>query len=597
MTIVMILLAVVLVLDAMRMRGRLHRLAVLPPSDEPVAAEHRFVVAPGVVLDDATRSAASAWARAQSLDVVDLIPRDLPALRALALAQLADPASYRADRIGPGRTAGHAMLVSAAVAERAGVPAEPRDEVEVVDAARRAKLYASGRADLAIAPDECAAPQDLADRYAALRVVFGPGTPSVLGIQLAMWALFALGAWLAPLYGAIAIALWHLQPLVAIAGTPVRSRDLFFAVVLRAPLELWIFARTVVGRRRPPAIDPASRRADYQRLLAGGTDTFYEPRRTTCPLCSADQLAVHLRTTDMLQRKPGTFTLERCTGCGHIFQNPRLSIAGLDFYYKDFYDGHGEEGMELMFGLDAAAYRARANLVRQVRAPVRWLDVGAGHGHFCCAAKSELPDTQFDGLDMSESIDEAHRRGWIDRAYRGLFPDVAGELAGRYDAVSMSHYLEHTLDPRREIAAARTALADGGCLMIEVPDPEFRLGRLLRRYWLPWFQPQHLHLLSTTNLERLLREHRFEPVTWQRGAAHQRVDFTFAIWMALQRIAPPAHLPWRWRGTPTRVWRALAWTIGAPLFALAFVTDHALAPLFRRAKISNTYRVVARKLA
>ena len=33
------------------------------------------------------------------------------------------------------------------------------------------------------------------------------------------------------------------------------------------------------------------------------------------------------------------FTLEQCGDCGHVFQNPRLTPEGLEFYYRDFYDG------------------------------------------------------------------------------------------------------------------------------------------------------------------------------------------------------------------------------------------------------------------
>jgi hypothetical protein len=326
-------------------------------------------------------------------------------------------------------------------------------------------------------------------------------------------------------------------------------------------------------------------------------DHFYEPRRDTCPLCESRDLAVHLRTGDLLQHKPGRFTLERCGGCGHVFQNPRLSLAGLDFYYRDFYDGLGEAGMEFIFGYGIAPYIARARMVKRARetAPARWLDVGAGHGHFCIAARAELPDTRFDGLDLSESIDEAKRRGWIDTAYRGLFPELAADLAGQYDTISMSHYLEHTIDPRLELDAARVALADHGSLLIEVPDPEFKLGRVLGRYWLPWFQPQHQHLLSVKNLERLLRERGFTPVEWHRGAAHQRVDLFFASYLLLDRIAPPAHLPWRWRGAAASAWRLFVWTAGSPLVLAAILTDNALGPLLSRARVSNTYRVLATK--
>ena len=67
----------------------------------------------------------------------------------------------------------------------------------------------------------------------------------------------------------------------------------------------------------------------------------------------------------------------------------------------------------------------------------------------------------------------------------------------------MSHYLEHTPDPRAEFDAARMALASGGHLLIEVPNPESILGRILGRCWVGFLQPQHLHLLSPRNMAAL----------------------------------------------------------------------------------------------
>ncbi len=582
-----------LVLDIARMRGRLGAIAVLPASDEPMAPDHEIIAAPGATVDDATRRAASAWARAHALAIVDLIPRDLPAIRAMSLVQLVDPARYRDDRLGPGRTAGHAILVSREIASRAEIT-PPHDEVEFVRLAARLKHF--GRADLAVASAERARPSNLRHRLAVLRVVLGPTTPIALVVQPVFWAVMALGVWRAPIWGLAAVILWHLQPLAVIAGTSLRSRGLGIVTLLRLPIELWILLRTVLGDRSSIRPDLAlARRGEYARLVDGGTARFFEPRREVCPICEGRDLSVHLRNSDLLQHKPGTFTLERCGSCRHVFQNPRLSLAGLDFYYKDFYDGLGEAGMEMLFGFGAQPYLARARMMREITTPASWLDVGAGHGHFCAAVRGELPGTRFDGLDLSDSIDEAKRRGWVDNAYRGMFPDVAPELAGRYDAISMSHYLEHTLDPRREIAAARTALAPAGCLLIEVPDPEFPLGRVLRRLWLPWFQPQHLHLLSVTNLERLLREQGFTPITWHRGRAHQRVDFLFAVWLALGRLAPPSRLPWRWRGRVAGAWHVLVWTLGAPLLLAGTIIDNVAGPLIQRGRISNTYRVVARR--
>jgi SAM-dependent methyltransferase len=488
-------------------------------------------------------------------------------------------------------------MVSAEVAERAGVTGDPADEVAFLELAKTLKRHAATRYALAVAPAERARNTPVSRRLAILRAILGASTSLALAIQPIFWIVLGLGVWLAPLPGAIALAVWHLQPLLSIAGTPVRPRDLLLVTLLRAPIEIATLIGTLAGRWRPASqADPIeSRRAEYDRLLAGGTDAFFEPRRPTCPICESGDLTVHHRAPDLLQHKPGRFTLERCRGCGHVFQNPRLSLAGLDFYYKDFYDGLGEEGMELIFGYSARSYHARARMVAEAAAPARWLDVGAGHGHFCSAARDELPGTRFDGLDFGESIEEARRRGWVDTAYRGLFPDLAPSFAGTYDAVSMSHYLEHTLDPRRELEAAHLALAPNGYLMIEVPDPEFVLGKLLRAYWLPWFQPQHQHILSVKNLERLLREQGFEPVAWHRGPAHQGVDFLSAVVLGLGRIAPPVKVPWRRRGAIARAWRAAVWTAGLPLLFAGWATDRLATPLIRRGKVSNTYRVLARR--
>ena len=589
MTYVLYLLAAVLVLDSFKMRGRVAKLAVLSPCDVAPGG-FRIYAAPGVVVAPGTLRAAAAYARDHEVELLDLIPSDLPTMRALGFAQLVDPAAYRVDRLGPGRTAGHAILVTDSLAERARAVA-PTSDVELAKLAARLKHY--GKADAAIAATERARPQARGARYQLLYIVLGPSTPLTLGLLVVMWALIAIGVSQGRLAGWIALGAWHVQPLIALGGTRLMAIDLLPFALLRAPIELFVLLRTMVSAR--PITDAAARRPEYDALLAQGLERFYEPRRETCPVCASRDLAIYRRHPDLFQHKPGTFTLERCASCAHVFQNPRLSFAGLDFYYKDFYDGLGEAGMEFIFGFGKQPYLDRLAMVRAIASPTKWLDVGAGHGHFCVAAREQLPHATFDGLDLSESIDEAKRRGWVDTAYRGLFPEVAPTIAGHYDAVSMSHYLEHTLDPRREIEAAHTALGPKGSLLIEVPDPEFFFGKMLGRYWLPWFQPQHLHLLSVTNLERLLRERGFTPVAWHRGEAHQRVDLFFAIWILLDRIAPSRTLPWRWRGRAAGAWRSVVWTLGAPLILLAILFDNAFGLVVARGRVSNTYRVVATK--
>lgn len=334
----------------------------------------------------------------------------------------------------------------------------------------------------------------------------------------------------------------------------------------------------------------------YDALLAGGLDRFFEPRRPDCPLCGSTELVVKVRTRDRRQAKPGEFVLEECGACGHLFQNPRLSLEGLDFYARDGSDDLGGESLEEVLGAVGHLHRGRARLLEGRAEPKRWLDVGAGNGHFCLVARDVWPDTVFDGIDVSDRIEAAERRRWIDHGYRGRLADVADQLAGRYDVVSMNHHLASARDPFAEIDAAARVLAPGGHLLVEVPDPAASGRRLLGRHWLSWFQPQHQHLLSIENLEWALGERGFTPLVQQHGEAHQPFDLVFAVSTLINRLAPPTGLPWRPpASTRQRAWRALVRAASAPFLAGALVLDDVLAPVVRRFGRSNTYRVLARR--
>ncbi|MDQ2881363.1 MAG: class I SAM-dependent methyltransferase [Actinomycetota bacterium] len=336
----------------------------------------------------------------------------------------------------------------------------------------------------------------------------------------------------------------------------------------------------------------------YQAALGAGVERFLEPRRDSCPWCGSTNLSVRLQTTDLHQRKPGQFILEQCGICWHIFQNPRLSPAGLDFYYRDFYDGLGRQGAERLFKAQASIYRGRAEMLRPFSTPKAWLDVGAGYGHFCQVARKVWPDTIFDGLDQSASVEEAQHRGWVHRGYRAEFVALADELAGRYDVVSMHHYLEHTREPFDELDIAAKILLPSGYLLIEVPDPDYRFSRAFGRMWSQWCQPQHQHMFPLDNLVRALTDRGLSLVAVERGAAHLMCADLFAsLGLLLNVCAPDPRLPWlaveptTWR----RFQRTTAYIVGMPLLAGAFIVDRLLFSAVRRTQNGNVYRVLARK--
>ncbi|HEY8548115.1 MAG TPA: class I SAM-dependent methyltransferase, partial [Acidimicrobiales bacterium] len=571
-----------------------------------LADEYELVTAAGVEVDEATRRAAIRHARFEDLDVLDLVPGDLPVADLYQLLREVDPRSYRHDPMAAGRGAGHATLVRSELLARSPLArTTDLDPVEYVEAMVHLKHYAPTTSDLAVAPGLAAVAPDAGWRRPRLRAVYGPPAPALGAVPALSAAAVTLVARRGRAAGLAAAAAHAAQPYLVTAGHALRPRDLRPGRALARAgrdlaevVERWRapVPEAVERRRRDELAADEGRRRDYA-VLFDSPERLFEPRRSTCPWCEGSDLRPLVELPDMLQEKPGRFRLEECGSCGHVFQNPRLSIAGLDAYYKDFYDGLGDRDTAFTFSMGGRSYLQRALMLAGVATPKRWLDVGAGHGHFSLCAREVWPETRFDGLDLSDSVAEARRRGWIEHAYQGLFPVLAGDLVGAYDVVSMHHYLEHTRDPGAELDAAATVLEEGGHLLIEVPDPESRLGRRLGPLWGPWFQPQHQHFVPVGNLVDALTERGFSVVKVERAEAHQAVDLAFALWLLAHRVAPAGDQPWA--PPPTRLRRlarTATFTAFAPAMVVALLADQALAPLWRRLPgMTNTYRVLARR--
>jgi SAM-dependent methyltransferase len=381
-----------------------------------------------------------------------------------------------------------------------------------------------------------------------------------------------------------------------------------FAVISPVLIVCLVALRAMASRFRSGTVTPddptasgelADARAWYQSELAQGTARFFEPRRSDCPWCGRSRIARHVVSGDIRQGKPGTFVLDRCSDCAHVFQNPRLTPEGLEFYYRDAYDGLNSERTDEKYSALVSLYQPRSAMVRAHRSdtPRRWLDIGTSNGHFCQTAQEVFPDTTFDGLDISAGVLDAERRGWIENAYHGMLLDHRDALKSRYDQISMLHYLEHTREPLAELDAVADALTDDGWLLIEVPDPSTVVARLLGSFWAGWMQPEHQHMMPPDNLCAALRERGFTIVAVERREAHMPYEAFFAVMILLKRLAPDPNAPWaspRWPRL-ARLWRLVATACAAPFLALSIAVDRIVIPKLLRS--SHAYRVLARRSA
>ena len=589
------LIALVLILDAMRIRGRLMSIPLLGAARLPARDTHRFILAPGVELSASTREAAHAHLSDRGLEALDLVPGKLPLAVAWSIGCHVDPEAHRTDSLRVGDTAAHALLAPSSILDVLQTEEMSPDHATFVSLAGEVRRRVSGEHDFAVAPELQALTANPFFNPGVLRVRLGGSIFAVaLGIPLATF-LILLGPFLAPISGAIALACHLGQQPSAIRGTRLDVFEPWGQGALRVVTDIrqWL---GLIRHRGVSADKLNALRQTYVALLAEGTERFFHPKATECPMCGGKELTRGFTLPDLYQGKPGRFTVVRCKGCNHRFQNPRLNSDGLGFYYRDFYDGIGEDSLDLIFGATRALYEDRVELVKSVTNPKRWLDVGCGHGHLFGHVRGALPDTRLEGLDMGDGVDVGVARGWLDHAHKGSFPELSGGLLGTYDVVSMCHYLEHTVDPRSELNAAHQVLEMGGHLLIEVPDPDSSFAVLLGKWWMPWFQPQHLHFLSTVQMAKLLRDSGFEPVEWHTGRANTANDFVLSFHIMVSRWAGRVDVPWKPESsTVQRLRYHLVWVPGLALVACGALLDKLVAPLARRLHHVSQYRVIARK--
>lgn len=140
-----------------------------------------------------------------------------------------------------------------------------------------------------------------------------------------------------------------------------------------------------------------------------------------------------------------------------------------------------------------------------------WLDVGAGYGLLLSQVATLLPDWERCAVEPDESARDTLARVASKRFDHALLWDDANGLGRTFDVISLSHVLEHLIDPLHALRILYGHLKPGGLLMLEVPNDH--LVEMLRGERLN--DLPHLWFFSLHGLRYLAHRAGFEVV---RGA-------------------------------------------------------------------------------
>lgn len=153
----------------------------------------------------------------------------------------------------------------------------------------------------------------------------------------------------------------------------------------------------------------------------------------------------------------------------------------------------------------AGLHRERRDFARMFLGqlqPGRLYDVGCGDGQFL--ARMSRFGWRCSGIDFDEAAVEKGRREF------GLHLQAADFLAaqlneGDFDAVTMSHVIEHVLDPIACLKKCRDVLKLGGKLVVTTPNIRSLGHATFKENWRGLEVPRHLHIFAPDLLAECAR--------------------------------------------------------------------------------------------
>ncbi|MEO7065988.1 MAG: class I SAM-dependent methyltransferase, partial [Rhodanobacter sp.] len=266
---------------------------------------------------------------------------------------------------------------------------------------------------------------------------------------------------------------------------------------------------------------------------------------------------------------PGRWDLYRCAQCECAYLDPRPNEASIGKAYEVYYTHDGDAPrpaagasreqrlkLALVNGYLNARYGTRrqpaskfgvllAGLLprqRQKRdaafrflpkpsAGQKLLDVGCGNGDFLLNARDACWDVV--GIDSDpKAIEIATQRGLNARV--GSI-DLFADQFQCFDAITLSHVLEHLHQPKQAILAVHRLLRPGGIIFVDTPNINSQGATLWGKDWRGLEAPRHLVLFSTTGLVELLQSVGFVSVEAKRRTAVRKSIYLASLRMQAGR--------------------------------------------------------------
>jgi SAM-dependent methyltransferase len=209
------------------------------------------------------------------------------------------------------------------------------------------------------------------------------------------------------------------------------------------------------------------------------------------------------------------FDFVKCDLCGLLRLSPIPSVEQLDEHYsaRSAIGNYRPEGAAERNNVNSQLFELIKKYVGKV--PRSIFDIGCFRGEFLDIAKAAGCETW--GMELQKDAAEyasSNHGGRIINALTEQFAPSDRGLQTRFDAVLASAVIEHLREPETILKAASEMLVDGGIFLIQTPNLESIMAKLMGRYWPCITAPEHIYYFGRSHLRILGKRWGFDEVAF-----------------------------------------------------------------------------------
>ena len=233
-----------------------------------------------------------------------------------------------------------------------------------------------------------------------------------------------------------------------------------------------------------------------------------------CPVCQSERIDPLIKIRDHSVSKE-EFVIWQCRECSLRFTQDAPDKASIGRYYESpEYISHTNTNT----GLINRLYQKVRRLTLQQKARLviahtvtqgRLLDYGAGIGAFMNTMKEK--GWEVNGVEPDEGAREQAKRNFS--LSPGSLEDLESFQAGRFDAITLWHVLEHVHDLHVTMERLKELLKPGGKLFVAVPNYNSVDNAIYKSYWAAYDVPRHLYHFTPPAIETLVKNHGMQLVS------------------------------------------------------------------------------------